>query len=79
MGSCQSYSCIIEEKKKEKEAIETVKFSNYDVHTKQELTTRYLGHSEQIKDIPNTEENRKADPNPRESPIAFVSGACIRK
>lgn len=29
--------------------------------------------------IPNTEENRKADPKPRESPIAFVSGACIRK
>jgi hypothetical protein len=42
-------------------------------------TSRYLGHSEQRKDLPNTEENRKADPNPRESPIAFVSGACIRK
>lgn len=28
--------------------------------------------------IPNIEEKRNADPNPRASPISFVSGTCIR-
>lgn len=28
--------------------------------------------------VPNTEEKRNADPNPTASPIAFVSGACMR-
>lgn len=52
--------------------------------TMQTLVTKYKDGQAKILNkkhsicIPNTEAKRNADPNPRASPIAFVSGVCIR-
>jgi hypothetical protein len=43
-----------------------------------DLSGSHGNWSTKMRNIPNTQANRKADPNPTASPAAIVSGDCIR-